>query len=47
MPERETITEILNDLIDIARIKNTIVINNYQIVDDIVVDVTKKDEPKI
>lgn len=47
MPERETITEILNDLIDIARIKNTIVINNYQIVDDIIVDVTKNDNNKI
>jgi capsid portal protein len=41
-PERDTIQEILNDLIDIARIKNTIIINNYQIVDDVIVDVTKK-----
>lgn len=46
-PERDTIQEILNDLVDIARIKNTIVINNYQIVDDVVVDVTKKTDTKI
>jgi hypothetical protein len=41
-PERDTVQEILNDLVDIARIKNTLIINNYQIVDDVIVDVTKK-----
>jgi capsid portal protein len=46
-PERDTVQEILNDLIDIARIKNTIIINNYQIVDDVIVDVTKKTDAKI
>jgi len=38
---RETIEEILNDLVDIAAIPNTIVINNYQIVDNIIVDATE------
>lgn len=47
MPEREVVTEILNDLVDIARIKNTVIINNYQIVDEQIVDVTKKTEDKI
>lgn len=47
MPDRSTVQEILNDLIDIAKIKNTVVINNYQIIDDTFIDVTKKDETKI
>lgn len=33
MPLRDTIEEILNDLVDIANVKNTIVINEFQIIE--------------
>lgn len=33
MNERKTMEEILNDLVDICKIPNSIVINNYQIID--------------
>ena len=40
MPIRETMDEILNDLIEIAGIKNSIVINDFQIIDGVVTDTT-------
>jgi hypothetical protein len=39
-PIRETMTEILNELVEICKIKNNIIINEYQIVDGIVTDTT-------
>lgn len=41
MPERETMEEILNDLVDITGIKNTIVINDFQIIGGIITDTTE------
>jgi hypothetical protein len=41
MCERDTMDEILNDLIDIAGIKNTIVINDYQIIGGAITDTTE------
>jgi hypothetical protein len=38
---RETMEEILNDLIDIAGIPNSVIINNFQIVEGIIVDATE------
>jgi len=39
-PTRETMEEILNDLIDIAGIKNTIIIKDFQIIDGIITETT-------
>lgn len=41
MPTRETMEEILNDLIEIAGIKNSIVINEFQVIDGVVTDTTE------
>lgn len=41
MPNRNTMEEILNDLVDICKIPNSITINNFQIIEDKIVDVTK------
>jgi hypothetical protein len=38
MPLRKTIEEILNDLIDIARIPNSIKINDYQIIEKTIIE---------
>jgi len=38
MPLRRTMEEILNDLIDIARIPNSIKINDYQIIEKTIVE---------
>ena len=44
MPERETIQDVLNELIGIAGVTDTVTINNYQIVEREIVD--KTDEIK-
>jgi hypothetical protein len=40
-PTRLVMEEILNDLVDISKIPNTIVINNFQIIDKVIVDATE------
>jgi len=41
MPFKAVMEEILNDLVDIAKIPNTIVINDYQIIEGEIVDTTE------
>jgi hypothetical protein len=45
-PNRETMEEILNDLIDIAGVKNAIAIKDFQIIDGIIVDTTVPTSPE-
>ena len=41
MPLRGVMEEILNDLVDIASVKNTIIINDFQIVKGQIKDTTE------
>ena len=41
MKDRKVMEEILNDLVDIAKIPNSIKINDYQIIDKVITDQTK------
>jgi len=41
IPLRLELTEIFDELIDIAGIQNNVVLNNFQIIDDVIVDQTK------
>ena len=46
MPGREVMEEILNDLVDIAKIKNVIKINDYQIIDGQILQFVEKNDDK-
>lgn len=47
LPLRNEITEVLDELLDIAEIKNNIVLNNFQIIENQIVDKTIKTNPTI
>ena len=47
MPLRKTLTDVFNELVDICGVKNTIVLNEYQIIEDQIVETTDTTKTEI